>query len=66
MVNEATVKATGEKLLVYKLSGGNYYDYKNMGADLKMFPPSAPIANKKEFAPDELVIGREVDKDLVK
>lgn len=66
MVNEATVKATGEKLLVYKLNSGNYYDYKSAGVDLKMFPPSAPIANKKEFTPDELVIGREVDKELIK
>lgn len=53
---QATVKATGEKLRVYKLKSGNYYDYDNMGADLKMFPPSAPRANKKEFTKEELIL----------
>ena len=49
----ATVKATGEKLNVYKLKNGNYYDYDSMGANL---PPSAPKAGKKEFSPTELIL----------
>ena len=50
---EATVKATGEKLTVYKLGNGNYYDYKAMGASE---PPTASKAGKKEFTPSELTI----------
>ena len=57
MPYEATVKATGEKISVYKLHNGNYYDYKNMGENE---PPQATKAGKKEFAPDELIIGKEI------
>lgn len=49
----ATVKATNEKIVVYRLANGNYYDSMAIGADAK---PSAHIANKKEFTPDELII----------
>lgn len=51
---EATVKATGEKLIVYRKHNGNYYDYEKMGANEL---PSAPKANKKEFTKDELTLG---------
>lgn len=56
MIVEATVKATGEKLVVYKLHSGNWYDYDNMGAG---DPPKALKAGKKEFTKDELIIGKE-------
>lgn len=58
-VLEATVKATGEVLAVYKLNNGNYYDYDNMGAHL---PPFAAKSNKKEFQKSELIIGRELER----
>jgi hypothetical protein len=51
MTFDATVKATNEKLIVYRLNNGNYYDYQNMGANQ---PPAAPKAGKKEFKADEL------------
>ena len=47
----ATIKATGERIRLYKLNNGNYYDFDNMGANQ---PPSAPKANKKEFTKDKL------------
>ena len=49
---KATIKATGEVINVYQLSGGTYYDYDNMGEDK---PPSAPKAGKKEFKKEELL-----------
>ena len=61
MVNQATVKATGEKLNVYKLHNGNFFDYDNMGGNM---PPSAAKAGKKEFAPEELIIGKEMDDEI--
>lgn len=48
----ATIIATGEALKVYPLRNGNYYDYNNMSEDK---PPSAPKADKKEFARGELI-----------
>lgn len=54
---EATVKATGEKVIVYKLNNGNYYDYERMGANEH---PTASKAGKKEFAKDELILGIEL------
>lgn len=50
---KATIKATGETILVYRLSNVNYYDSNAMGANI---PPSAPKANKKEFKPEEITI----------
>lgn len=52
-MKKATVKATGEKLIVYKLHNGNYHDYENMGMDK---PPAAAKAGKKEFTKSELII----------
>lgn len=58
MPYNATVRATGEKLTVYKLiQAGTFYDYDNMGGDK---PPAAMKAGKKEFRPDELIIHDEV------
>lgn len=54
---EAIVKSTKEPLKVYKLASGNYYDYDRMGSHE---PPSAIKAGKKEFTPDELIIGKEL------
>lgn len=58
MAYEAIIKATGEKITVYKLRNGNYYDRLAMGENEK---PFAQKANKKEFAPEELQIGKEVE-----
>ena len=52
MKKKATIKATGEKLNVYSLRNGNYYNYDNMGSGK---PPSAIKAGKKEFKKDELI-----------
>lgn len=51
MAKKAKVKSTGEVIKVYKLSGGNWYDFDNMGADQ---PPAALRAGKKEFKESEL------------
>jgi len=48
---KAIVIATGEEVVVYRLQTGNYYDSKNWPENK---PPSARLANKKEFTPDEL------------
>ena len=50
----ATVKETKEQLIVYKLNNGNFYDYKSMGANEL---PQAIKSGKKEFRPDELILG---------
>jgi len=50
---KATVKATNEKINVYLLNDGDYYDYDNMSERL---PPSAPKANKKRFKKEELTL----------
>ena len=52
---DATVKSTGEKLTVYKLQNGNYYDFEAMWHNE---PPSAPKSGKKEFSPSELTIDK--------
>lgn len=52
-IKPVTVRATGEKLNVYKLQNGNYYDYDAMGAG---DPPTAHKADKKEFTKNELSI----------
>jgi hypothetical protein len=52
-VHKATIKETNETINVYKLNNGNYYDYDNMGEHQ---PPSAILAKKKEFKPNELII----------
>lgn len=59
MAYEAIIKATDEKIIVYKLRNGNYYDFNNMSSSE---PPSAPKANKKEFLPNELTIIKELPK----
>jgi len=50
---KATIKATSEKITVYRLNNGNYFDFENMGANM---PPSAVKAGKKEFKESELII----------
>ena len=56
MAYQATVKETGEKITVFKLSDGDYYDFDNMGEHQ---PPQATKAGKKKFKPEELIIGKE-------
>ena len=51
-IKQVTIKATGEKINVYLLNRGTYYDYENMGEHL---PPSAIKAGKKEFNKKELI-----------
>ena len=50
---KAIIKATNEKINVYRLNNGNYYDYDNMGENM---PPAAIKSGKKEFSKDELNI----------
>lgn len=56
MIKEIIIKATGEKLMAYKLKTGNWYDYNGMG---KSDPPTSRTG-KKEFLPDEVTEGKEV------
>ena len=51
-VIEATGRATGEKIQVYKLNNGNYYDFKNMGCHM----PPCSTTGKKEFEKSELIV----------
>lgn len=59
MKNKATVKATNEQLIVYKMKNGNYYDWDAMGENQL---PTASKAGKKEFIKDELIIGEEINQ----
>ena len=54
-IYKAKVIDTGERLKVYKLANGNWYDYDNMDKDA---PPSAVKANKKEFSAEELQLNK--------
>lgn len=45
------IKETNEKVIVYKLKNGNFYDFENMAKNL---PPTAKEAGKKEFTPNEV------------
>lgn len=49
---QATIKATGETIRVYKLHDQDFYDYDNMGEDK---PPAASKAGKKKFSKEELI-----------
>jgi len=49
-MKKATIKETGEKINVYQLSGGKYYDYDAMGENQ---PPTSKLG-KKEFDKKEL------------
>lgn len=50
MPYQATIKTTGERITVYKLNSGNYYDYDRMGAK----EPAQSKTGKKEFTPQQL------------
>ena len=54
-IYKAKVLATGERLKVYELANGNWYDYENQEQD-KL--PVAVKANKKEFTPNELELNK--------
>jgi len=54
-IYKAKVLATAERLTVYKLANGNWYDYENQGQDK---PPTAVRADKKEFRTDELQLNK--------
>jgi hypothetical protein len=54
---EATVKETGEKITVYKMNSGKYYDYDKMG----VHEIAQSKTGKKEFRPDELIIGKVIE-----
>ena len=60
-IYKAKVLATGEKLTVYKLANGSWYDHENMEQDA---PPAAPKANKKEFRPNELQLNKRPFKSV--
>jgi len=53
----ARIIETEEKIVVYRLQNGNYYDRANMSEAL---PPNAQKAGKKEFSPEEVEIIKEV------
>ena len=57
MKYQATVKKTGENLIVYSLKDGNFYDFENLSEAL---PPSAPKSGKKEFTKDEIIIKEQI------
>ncbi len=50
MPYQATVKATGEKITVYKLDDGTWYDYDKMG----QHEPPQSKTGKKKFEASEL------------
>jgi hypothetical protein len=50
---KAVVIETGEAINVYKLTNGNYHDADSISCNK---PPSAIVANKKEFSKSELKI----------
>ena len=54
-IYKAKIKETGERLKVYELANGNWYDYDNQEQDK---PPTAVKANKKEFRPGELQLNK--------
>ena len=54
-IYKAKVIETSERIKVYKLANGNWYDHDNQRQDL---PPAAPKAGKKEFTPDELELNK--------
>lgn len=51
----ATIKATGEKIKVYRLENYNWYDYDAINDSIN---PTAPKAGKKEFEKKELIFNR--------
>ncbi len=59
-IYKAKVLDTNERLTVYKLANGNYYDYEAMEHEL---PPSAVKANKKEFRANELQLNKKPIKN---
>lgn len=54
-IYKAKVLATNERIKVYELANGNWYDHDNMEQDL---PPAATLANKKEFETGELQLNK--------
>ena len=54
-IYKAKVIDTSERLKVYRLANGNWYDYDNQEQDK---PPIAVNAGKKEFLPDELQLNK--------
>ena len=59
-IYKARVIATAERLKVYRLANGNWYDYDNQEQDK---PPVAVKANKKEFSSDELQLNKKPVKN---
>lgn len=59
-IYKAKVLATSERIKVYELANGNWYDYEHQEQDK---PPIAVKANKKEFSPDELQVNKKPVKN---
>lgn len=59
-IYKAKVLATNERLKVYKLANGNWYDYDGMEQDK---PPTAVKADKKEFSAKELQLNKKPIKN---
>ena len=54
-IYKAKVLATGERLKVYELANGNWYDFDGMEQDKA---PTAVKARKKEFNSNELQLNK--------